>query len=372
MSFEGNTGDATRDKAQSVLFKHIGNASTRPRSIELAIRIEARLFDQCGKRTSELYKKTYRTLVTRLKDEKKGFDLNRRLLTGELAPEKWVLDLVPEKQPELVTLEQQKKLQQQQQKKENDVAKPNVATPLPAVAPVKPKPQNINNTNSTSTDNNNNSNSNSNSENNGDESKTELDLSKKEGSKTAESKYYFFGSTPKELSAKYAPKKVDGATQNVQQQAVAANANVAKGHSKWNTAGTYEERDLTKWAHDRLAEVLAGVTVPPFADGELSFDAKKWKVTGECHTALVRGKVRATFELVVNGVWSGSYNGKAVKGKVSIPNLDETDGFDGDYEIKISASKSDDAHHVCKRAVRKAEKAIKEHVALFLKELIQS
>jgi hypothetical protein len=74
-----------------------------------------------------------------------------------------------------------------------------------------------------------------------------------EGSESSSS-YYFFKSTPAEEAKKYAPMKVDGV--------VSDSVDTKSGASVWNSAGTWEERDHSEWAKNRIKELFKNQTIP--------------------------------------------------------------------------------------------------------------
>jgi len=62
------------------------------------------------------------------------------------------------------------------------------------------------------------------------------------------------------------------------------------GPSPWNSAGTtWEDRDLTAWAQERLRERLSQLSVPTFTNGSLKVTAVS-KVDGEATIVFTRGK----------------------------------------------------------------------------------
>ncbi len=81
------------------------------------------------------------------------------------------------------------------------------------------------------------------------------------------SKYYYFGSTPQEQAKQYAPKPI------VEDKPAPVAVAAQQGFSAWNHGGTWEEKDLSKVAHERVATALADLEVAGFADGRLLCDS---------------------------------------------------------------------------------------------------
>ncbi|KAF0694223.1 Aste57867_14882 [Aphanomyces stellatus] len=101
--------------------------------------------------------------------------------------------------------------------------------------------------------------------------------------------------------------------------------------SAWNHAGTFEQRDLTKWSQDRLKELLANLE---FASHSFTIRAGEVKdMTGDASICVVRGKKRFLFDFGFKLEWEAV--GKGYKGKVHFHDISN----DGDYEIECKYEK---------------------------------
>ena len=105
------------------------------------------------------------------------------------------------------------------------------------------------------------------------------------------------------------------------------------GGSVWNSAGTFEERVVTKWAENKWTEIFAGVT---YVEGSMQATVKAPEnLTGDASICVVRGKKRylfdfnfkLPFEVLVSG--SGTCMGSYTMNDIS---------NDEDYEVRQSAS----------------------------------
>jgi opacity protein-like surface antigen len=301
-------------------------------------------------------------MISALKDAKEGFELNRRLLTGELSPEKWVEELVPEELPEHVPLSKPKPSPSPAPAPAPAPALVPVPAPAPApaaepataaAAAAAPAPVPMAAaaaaaaaeaaTASAASENG-----------KGDDGRAK--------NKLESSSYYFFSSTPAEQAKQYAPKKLDSAEEEV------AKPVVKRGLSKWNAGGTWEEKDCTEWAHKKLKELLRGVAVPAFADGVATV-SDSWVVKGDASLVWARGKKRAGFEISLSTTFTGNYKGVAVSGDIEINGIDASDGPSGDYEVHVTTKASDEAHAVVRRATAKVADEIKRRVKIFIEEL---
>ncbi|EOA14492.1 hypothetical protein CARUB_v10027708mg [Capsella rubella] len=123
---------------------------------------------------------------------------------------------------------------------------------------------------------------------------------------------------------------------------VALNAAPASLGSLWNRAGTWEEKSLTKWATDRLKELLGSVGSLQFSSGKAEIiDVNR--CVGDAFLVTVRNKKRVgyTYELSlkVEGEWSCEENMKKVKGSLEIPEFSFGELDDLEVDVKLSEDK---------------------------------
>ncbi|CAN7006073.1 uncharacterized protein LOC103856713 isoform X1 [Brassica rapa] len=112
--------------------------------------------------------------------------------------------------------------------------------------------------------------------------------------------------------------------------------------SLWNQAGTWEEKNLTKWATDRLKELLGSVGSLQFSSGKAEiFDVNR--CVGDAFLVSVRNKKRVgyTYELSlkVQGEWSVEEETKKVKGSLDIPEFSFGELDDLEVDVKLSDDK---------------------------------
>ncbi|XP_074286780.1 uncharacterized protein LOC141611989 isoform X2 [Silene latifolia] len=92
--------------------------------------------------------------------------------------------------------------------------------------------------------------------------------------------------------------------------------------SVWNSAGTWEEKNLNKWATERIKELLSSVGSLEFSNGKAEVSEVS-TCTGDAFLVTVRNKKRVgyTYELtlVVKGEWLVGGETKKVKGYLDIP-----------------------------------------------------
>ena len=133
----------------------------------------------------------------------------------------------------------------------------------------------------------------------------------------------------KKLIGDIAPKKLDA-------NAAAATATsaepVVEGASAWNKAGTWEEKDITKWSIDTLSSTLltCSYDIPSTDQTVKVVKANKMAVHdgGHASVAAVRGKKRYIYEFGYELVWElSSAGGDAdveMRGKLTLPDIDGT------------------------------------------------
>mmetsp|Transcript_18542 Transcript_18542/g.71577 ORF Transcript_18542/g.71577 Transcript_18542/m.71577 type:complete len:144 (-) Transcript_18542:123-554(-) len=100
-----------------------------------------------------------------------------------------------------------------------------------------------------------------------------------------------------------------------------------KATSAWNAAGTWEERDFTKWGIARLKETYSQV--------EMEAGGRQWKVdhpsvTGDAGVVFVRGKKRVAYDLVIE------LNVTCVPEELSAKLRIETASDDSSWDGKLS------------------------------------
>jgi tetratricopeptide (TPR) repeat protein len=137
-----------------------------------------------------------------------------------------------------------------------------------------------------------------------------------------------------------APKKLETAA------APAAAAPASEGTSVWNTAGTWEERNVTAWAKESLETQLtaAAYTLPassPAPNGLVK--CTKANVSGHASVATVRGKKRYIYEFSVELEWSFAHEDNEANGKLNFPDVDGTCMVGEPYEANgFAVDHSDD------------------------------
>jgi tetratricopeptide (TPR) repeat protein len=118
----------------------------------------------------------------------------------------------------------------------------------------------------------------------------------------------------KQLIGDIAPKKLDS-TSAAPTAAAAANSDVIG--SVWNQAGTWEEKEISKWACETLQSMLETTSY----ESEIGHaSVSKAEVTGSASVAMVRGKKRYIYELAVSIEWKVGGS----QGKINFPDVDGT------------------------------------------------
>lgn len=143
----------------------------------------------------------------------------------------------------------------------------------------------------------------------------------------------------RKLIGDIAPKRLDPST-----TASPIEANGKSNTSAWNKAGTWEERDLSKWAKDSLKECLVGkkftLDDSSPAPGATATITKLSKCDGHASFASVRGRNRYIYEFALKLEWTFETTSAEddAKGSMTFPDFDGTcplgEGYDlGSYEV---------------------------------------
>mmetsp|Transcript_34346 Transcript_34346/g.67566 ORF Transcript_34346/g.67566 Transcript_34346/m.67566 type:complete len:437 (+) Transcript_34346:86-1396(+) len=136
----------------------------------------------------------------------------------------------------------------------------------------------------------------------------------------------------KALIGDITPKMIDAAVPVRAPAGAGGEEKGAAAVSAWNTAGTWEERDVTPWATGSLTSVLEGLAfdVPPSAaTGGVTATASvaaATKVEGHASFATVRGKRRYMYEFSIELSWTLANAGcsSLAKGQLLYPDVDGT------------------------------------------------
>lgn len=154
--------------------------------------------------------------------------------------------------------------------------------------------------------------------------------------------------TTKALIGDIAPKKLEQQPAASASAASDAAAAAAPGStSAWNTAGTWEEKDVTGWAIEELQTELTNMpeyNVPIPTKG-CTMSITSAKVKGHASVAAVRGKKKYIYELSVSLDWKFRDGGKNLEatGSMEFPDVDGTITCPEEYEaINFSIQQTDD------------------------------
>uniref|UniRef100_A0A7N0U1B1 Activator of Hsp90 ATPase AHSA1-like N-terminal domain-containing protein n=1 Tax=Kalanchoe fedtschenkoi TaxID=63787 RepID=A0A7N0U1B1_KALFE len=109
--------------------------------------------------------------------------------------------------------------------------------------------------------------------------------------------------------------------------------------SSWNKAGTWEEKNLNKWANDRLKELLISLGSLEFTDGRAEISEVS-RCVGDAYLVTVRNKklVGYTFELSlkVTGDWTVNGEQKSLKGHIDVAEFSFGELDDLQIEVKLT------------------------------------
>ncbi len=176
-----------------------------------------------------------------------------------------------------------------------------------------------------------------------------------------------------------APKKIENPGATVATAAAASK----QGTSQWNTAGTWEEKNVSEWAKKSLTELVLQTcyTLPsssPAPDAKVTVE-KVSKLEGHASVAVVRGKTRFIYEYSCKLDWKLSKEDDDLecKGNLAIPDIDGTIAIGEGYEIhdfSIESVSNNSVKPVVDRFVHRGgfqealNEKIDEWVLLFKKE----
>jgi tetratricopeptide (TPR) repeat protein len=119
----------------------------------------------------------------------------------------------------------------------------------------------------------------------------------------------------------------------------------SKEGSVWNSAGTFEEKDMTKWATDRIRDLVKGCSTV-FESGDYSGVVEATTVSdfdGVASVSFIRGSRRYPFDFTFNVNWTASIEEGEISGKVFYSQFSsDDDTFESEirWENRDKAGKS--------------------------------
>lgn len=139
--------------------------------------------------------------------------------------------------------------------------------------------------------------------------KVEVSKLEEQATSKAELSYsYWAANAAKEAPAPEAKKLTEAEAENLQRAASA-------GASAWNAAGTFEERDLSNWVKDTLVpQLLIGVQSQPVSSTVVAKITEIESCSGDAGQWIVRGSVRANFDLDIKVKWVAEVDGSDISG----------------------------------------------------------
>ena len=168
---------------------------------------------------------------------------------------------------------------------------------------------------------------------------------------TAEEKALIGDITPKQISS------ADAAA------TPAAKANV-KGVSSWNSAGTWEEKDVSGWAKETCKNKIeaATFTLPAGVEGAVVKVVEVKNFEGDASVATVRGKRRFIYDFNFTVKWEVELEGHTVKGQLKFPDvaLDCDGEYESTYEIDRECPPA--ARPLLDRFVKNDRESLKEEI----------
>ncbi|CAI9779856.1 unnamed protein product [Fraxinus pennsylvanica] len=112
--------------------------------------------------------------------------------------------------------------------------------------------------------------------------------------------------------------------------------------SVWNRAGTWEEKNLNKWASDRIKELLVSVMTLEFSGGRAEIE-EVTRCSGDAFMVTVRNKKRVGYNyeltLRVKGELTVGSEKRKFRGHIDIPEFSLGELDDLQIQVKLSEDK---------------------------------
>ncbi|KAL5699781.1 hypothetical protein ACHQM5_030638 [Ranunculus cassubicifolius] len=146
--------------------------------------------------------------------------------------------------------------------------------------------------------------------------------------------------------------------------------------SLWNKAGTWEEKNVNKWASSRIKELLPAVGLE-FSSGKAEI-AEVSKCVGDAFLVTVRNKKRVgyTYELTLKfkGEWVIQEEKKKINGHIDIPEFSFGELDDLEIVVRLSEEKELGQQNrvQIKEDVNRLLQPIRDRLSQFEQELKES
>ena len=134
--------------------------------------------------------------------------------------------------------------------------------------------------------------------------------------------------------------------------------------SAWNTAGTFEERNLTALSHERLRALLGAIKCDLPGGGSAQI-TRVTNVSGDCIVASARGKAKLICDLSCEVSWEIAQLGSTISGNMSIVDITA----DGDYDSSLCTTSSSSPKVAT--FVKSESQGLQPAIGLRLKDLLR-
>ena len=148
----------------------------------------------------------------------------------------------------------------------------------------------------------------------------------------------------------------------------------SKEGSAWNAAGTFEEKDMTKWATDKIKELVKGIsTVVEIGDDSGIVEVTSVsEVDGMASVSIIRGTRRYPFDFTFNVNWTATISEGEFSGKLFYSQFtSDDDDFDAEvkWENREKAGKSAQVllNHLKKDLRKEVDEKLRKFVEEFKK-----
>jgi len=150
-------------------------------------------------------------------------------------------------------------------------------------------------------------------------------------------------------------------------------ADAKGGGSKWNQAGTYEEKGMSKWLEERLKKELIGLKFELPRDAGCISTTAVADLKGDCSISVSRGKRRHLLDVSFNVEYEAKNKAGDVvlgKGKLAYSEV-STDGDDPEVKNEPASDTSPDIREVLDAFVKPAGQGLQPLVLSEIKKLIE-
>ena len=125
------------------------------------------------------------------------------------------------------------------------------------------------------------------------------------------------------------------------------------GVSAWNSAGTFESKQMTPWAKQRITELVKELDVVGAADG-VTITVKNVELEGDAEIVSARGKRKVIYDFIATLTWELSFgdDDSTATGTMKVADIEADEGDYEVTEIAVTGSTTKEGTDMIRKYIR--------------------